>query len=128
VRDGRSARALGLALDPRLNPLEMSLLLRRQLAHWRTRPAALSFIGRNWRRMRERLSNAELGTWPAMFGGFCSDARADRVQELFAPYVEQMPGGPRELAQTLERIRLCAARVKAQRASVQAYFAERPTP
>lgn len=127
VRDARSVRALRLSLDPRLNPLAMALLLRSQLGHRSTRAAALSFVGHNWRRMRERLSNEQLSTWPAMFDGFCSDARANRVRELFAPYVEQMPGGPRELAQTLERIRLCAARVQAQRASMQTYFAERPT-
>ncbi|MFU8877500.1 MAG: M1 family metallopeptidase, partial [Wenzhouxiangellaceae bacterium] len=41
--------------------------------------------------------------------GFCSNARANELEQRFGQQVQQLEGGPRALAQTLERIRLCAA-------------------
>jgi hypothetical protein len=47
--------------------------------------------------------------------GMCSDAEADALQAKFAGRVADIEGGPRELQQTVEQIRMCAAQVAARR-------------
>jgi hypothetical protein len=51
--------------------------------------------------------------FPAAAGGLCADADADAVAAFFGPKVSVTPGLDRSLAQTVEEIRLCAARVRA---------------
>lgn len=55
-------------------------------------------------------------------GGFCSNEKAEEVEAFFRDRVEALEGGPRELAQTLESIRLCAALQAAKTAEVTAAF------
>jgi alanyl aminopeptidase len=43
-------------------------------------------------------------------GASCSTREADEVAEYFSPRVKEWSGGERQLANTLERIRLCAAK------------------
>ena len=50
--------------------------------------------------------------FPNAAAGLCSDADAARVEAFFAPKLTSVPGLDRNLAQTIEGIRLCAARVK----------------
>ena len=52
----------------------------------------------------------------------CDARRIDEVRAFFAPRIEQLTGGPRNLAQALEDAAQCAARVAAQRDSVLAYL------
>jgi len=54
---------------------------------------------------------------------FCSEERAAEVEAFFGPRIEALPGGPRNLRGALEAIRLCAARVEAQRDSTLRFFA-----
>ena len=57
----------------------------------------------------DRIPTWRKGAIVAIGSGFCSNARADEVEAMFENRVERLEGGPRALAQTLERIRLCAA-------------------
>ena len=52
----------------------------------------------------------------------CDRRQIDEVRAFLAPRVEQLTGGPRNLAQALETAEQCVARVAAQRASVIAYL------
>ena len=57
---------------------------------------------------------------------FCDTASAERVQTFLSPRIDKLGGGPRNLAKTLERIRLCAALVDAQGESTRAFFRAKP--
>jgi hypothetical protein len=58
-------------------------------------------------------------------GYFCDEAHAAEVEAFFAPLVDGLEGGPRNLAGALEEIRLCAALARVQGPALAAYFAER---
>ncbi|HEX6928225.1 MAG TPA: hypothetical protein VF267_03175, partial [Gammaproteobacteria bacterium] len=61
---------------------------------------------------------------PGIAGGFCSEERAREAQEFFAGRISELPGGPRNLAKTVEGITLCAALKTAQSDSANAFFSE----
>ncbi|MDT8449992.1 MAG: M1 family metallopeptidase [Wenzhouxiangellaceae bacterium] len=74
---------------------------------------------------------ARIPTWRkgaivALGSGFCSHRRAEEVEEMFGERVEDLEGGPRSLAQTLERIRLCAALRTEYAQEVTAMFSPSP--
>jgi cytosol alanyl aminopeptidase len=53
------------------------------------------------------------GYLPSVGNGFCTAAERTELEDFFKPKVDQYSGGPRILAQTLERIDLCIARRQA---------------
>lgn len=55
--------------------------------------------------------------------GFCSTDKADEIEAFFRDRVDALEGGPRELDQTLESIRLCAALKAAKAEEIKAYLA-----
>jgi alanyl aminopeptidase len=55
----------------------------------------------------------------------CSTEEAKQVQEFFGPRMAKVNGGPRNLAQVLESIRLCEARKKIQQPDLIQYFESR---
>jgi cytosol alanyl aminopeptidase len=116
ARDARSAKALALALDPALRINEVGQPLRSQFFDRRTRAAALEFVEKNFDKLAARVPPSAAGYVASMTAGFCDEASATRVESFFAPRVQTLPGGPRNLAGALEQIRLCAATVAAQRA------------
>lgn len=74
---------------------------------------------------------ARIPTWRkgavvALGSGFCSNRRAEEVEDMFGERVEELEGGPRSLAQTLERIRLCAALRTEYADEVTAMFSPSP--
>lgn len=55
----------------------------------------------------------------------CSEEEARDVDAFFRKRLEKVLGGPRELQQTIERIRLCAARKQVQQPQLIEFFSER---
>ena len=55
---------------------------------------------------------------------FCDEAGRAEAEAFFGPRASKYTGGPRTLAQTLERIHQCAARVQANSADVAAFLAK----
>jgi alanyl aminopeptidase len=124
VRDGRSARALALSLDPQLRVNELLLPIRIQLDDPRTRDAALQYFEQNFDTLAKRLPPTASGMTPWMFAALCDESAATRAEAFFASRIQTLPGGPRSLAGALESVRLCAALVKAQRPSFEEFFAK----
>ncbi len=56
--------------------------------------------------------------------GFCDREHARALKTFFADKVAHLEGGPRELAQTVERIELCAALKQAKGGELARYFTE----
>jgi alanyl aminopeptidase len=61
--------------------------------------------------------------FPAVGQSYCDAESRSALEDFFAPKVTQFTGGPRALAQTLERVDLCIAERKAQEPSVAAFLA-----
>ena len=76
----------------------------------------------NLQALLDRIPTWRKGSIVAVGAGFCTDARADQVEAMFEDRVDDLEGGPRALAQTLERIRLCAALKDEYAREVTAYF------
>ena len=118
-----AVRARELTLLAELRPNERLRPLRAQFADPRTRDEAWRFLTERFDAIAER-AGASIWTanLPELAEPFCSSERAAEVQRFFEPRVEQLSGGPRNLAAAVETIRLCAARVDAQRESVASFF------
>jgi alanyl aminopeptidase len=59
---------------------------------------------------------------PFVGGAFCDEQSAEAVKAFFEPKVDRFPGTKRNLAQTLESIRICTAYTAAQRDSVAEFL------
>lgn len=59
--------------------------------------------------VKRKVADVRLGGMPGFAGGFCSAERRDEVQAFFTDNAALIPGYERSLAQTVERIELCAA-------------------
>ncbi|HJL14497.1 MAG TPA: M1 family metallopeptidase [Sandaracinaceae bacterium LLY-WYZ-13_1] len=115
-------RALSLSLDARLRVNEVTDPLTTQLSMPETRGAAWDWMRDHFDEVFDRVATTRAGYAPWYVSGFCSTRRAEEVEAFFGERIEALPGGPRNLRGALEAIRLCAARVEAQRASAQAFF------
>ncbi len=116
-----AARARALALDERLRTNEVLTPLYSQLFMPETRDATWEWVVANFPALRDLLESSA-GRLPGLGSFFCSEERADAVETFFAEHIEDLPGGPRNLASTLESIRLCAARAEAHRVSATEVF------
>lgn len=128
VRDKRATRALALALDPALKVNEVFSVPRNQMQDPRTREAAWQWIEANFDALTARVSLRRASYTPALAVPLCSEAAATRVEAFFAPRIQAMTGGPRSLASALEEMRLCAARVEAQKEGARKFFLPPKTP
>ena len=124
VRDARSEKALALTLDPALRVNEVMLPLRAQFDDRRTRAAALTYLEQNFDKVAARLPPSAAAAIAWFAASFCDFDNAARAETFFTPRITPLPGGPRILASVLERVKLCAATVDAQRASFQQFFAK----
>jgi len=59
--------------------------------------------------VERKVPDVRLGGMPGFGGGFCSAERRDEVSAFFKSQADIIPGYERSLAQTVERIELCAA-------------------
>jgi len=121
---GRALSALGASTDPVTGAMLRALIGDPRLRDNEAVSIVFGQVGNehqrdamwDWARDEGNLETllARVPTWRkgavvAVGGGFCSAQRADQVEAFFADRVDAWEGGPRALAQTLERIRLCAA-------------------
>jgi alanyl aminopeptidase len=68
-----------------------------------------------------RLPPDVAGYLPSIFQ-FCSEERRREVEGFLRPRIDKLPGGPRNLDQTVESIGLCAARRAAQSEDIRAFL------
>jgi alanyl aminopeptidase len=117
VRDPElSQRTLALTLDDKLRVNERLLPLLVQLGQRETRDAAFAWLRQQFDALLVKLGAHGGNDVIGATSSFCSAQAAQEVEQFFSPRVEKVPGGPRELALTLETIRACAA--------MQAHYAE----
>jgi cytosol alanyl aminopeptidase len=115
-------RARKLALDPDVRAMEVKLVAHAQATQPETRHELWRFITEHIAELQKRLPTDDVGALPYVAAGMCSGEDADRVQAFLLPKVEELLGGPRNLAAAVESIRLCAALVEKQGESARAFF------
>ncbi|HSR97243.1 MAG TPA: M1 family metallopeptidase [Kofleriaceae bacterium] len=115
------SRALDLALDPHLRANERLVALKPLLGALATRDAAWAWLTAHFEALAALLPDRYGGQIPAMVS-MCDARRIDEVRAFFAPRIDKLTGGPRNLALALEGAQQCTARAAAQRDSVQRYL------
>jgi alanyl aminopeptidase len=119
-----AARARALALDPALRVNEVMVVPATQMNRPELREATWRWIRDEYDALGERLGRYYMGELPGIAEYFCDEVHAAEVEAFFAPVVDGLEGGPRNLAGALEEIRLCAALAQVQGPALAAYFAE----
>ncbi|MDD5333112.1 MAG: M1 family metallopeptidase [Rhodoferax sp.] len=89
------------------------------------REGLLAFVSANFDAIAARLPKESVGRFPNYFANFCAADKALAVEQFFAPRLGSYPGGSNSLAQSLERIRLCAVYRDAQRDSLTGFLTQR---
>ena len=91
-----------------------------------TRETVWQYVRTNFDKLNGMLPSARgvpfASQLPDTVIGFCDVAHADAVQEFFTARLQALPGGPRNLARALERIRLCAAQAEVAKPAVSAFL------
>jgi alanyl aminopeptidase len=87
-----------------------------------TRDLAYDFVKQNWDALIARLP-ADWGAFmPSVAKSFCDEQHSRDAADFFDGRSTKYPGGPRNLAQTLEGIDLCVAYKKAQEPSLAEFL------
>lgn len=124
-RDPQLARAaLDLLFQPGIDPREMQYNFFSRPDE--TQEIVWSFVQQNFDRINSTLPGARGIPFGAILPlaavGFCDASHAEQVKSFFEPRLSSLPGGGRNLANTLERIRLCSAREEVTRAAVTEFL------
>lgn len=112
-RDPAITRArLELILGGGIDPRELQYTLFGAPPY--AREIVWDFAQRNFDQLNSRLPGARGIPFGALLpltaSGFCDAAHQQQVESFFQPRMAMLPGGARNLANTVERIRLCSAR------------------
>ncbi|MEM6640097.1 MAG: M1 family metallopeptidase [Pseudomonadota bacterium] len=132
----RSAlNALGRARDPAfaaalreramaggLRANEIERLLRAQLDEPTIRPDAWRFIRLRYADLIDLMPPRHAARLPGKLAVFCTDDMRGPIESVFTPFVDQVPGGQRDLDKALESLGHCAARSAVERDQVRALF------
>ena len=111
-----------LVLDPGLRDNEVLIPLFVQASQPETREAAWAWAKEHFDPIVARLPKRGGTALVGLARSFCDEGHAADVESFFRPKIERLEGGPRVLASTLEQVRLCAARRKAQAPSAREAF------
>lgn len=122
---GLSARVLDLALSGDLGPRETYDLVEGQMSGLQTREKTWDWIMANYADFVDKIPVQWAPRTPGLANGFCDAEGGTKLQALFADVGDLAPGHERALAQTNERITLCAALKNAQSASLIAALKSR---
>ena len=112
-----------LISDPRLRDNEAIMIVFTQAGTKEQREAIWDWTRSHLDALLPRIPTWRKGAVVNVGADFCSDERAAEIESFFKDKVEGLEGGPRELAQTLESIHLCAAFKAARSGEATRYFA-----
>jgi aminopeptidase N len=104
-----TSAALDIALTPGISTPNAEDILSGLASHAATRRPATDFVEHNLKRLLEAFPGPVRPALITMSGGYCASEDADRVDAFFRPRLKDLGSGALELAETEQRIRLCAA-------------------
>lgn len=114
--------ALALILDPAHDYREASQIAWTLSNTPRGAVLAYDFMKANFDALVARAPRDAAAHFPRWGGNFCSEAQRADMESYFREHARKFTGGPRILAQTLERISLCIAFKQKQQASLSAFL------
>ncbi|MBX3157857.1 MAG: M1 family metallopeptidase [Deltaproteobacteria bacterium] len=115
--------ALPLVLGDDFDPRESLALLWGALGHDETSELAYAFLKDNLDKLLARLPRDSGASFIGAGSSFCDAAHRADVEAFFKDRAPTWLGGPRGLAQTLERMDLCIVRTAARKAPAAAFLA-----
>ena len=120
ITNARLELIFGSGIDPR--ELQYTLFG----APPQTREIVWEFVQRNFDRLNSTLPGARGIPFGALLpltaAGFCDTAHQQQVESFFQPRIATLPGGARNLANTVERIRLCTARAAVIKPAITSFL------
>ncbi len=120
----KAAEIRELVFSPKLRDNEISSILFPQSWMPETRDATWSWFQQNIDRILSRIPEDRWGQMTLVAKTFCTARKQAEVQDYFAQRIDTMTGGPRKLAQTLEGIDLCVAKVKQHKPEMDAWLGQ----
>jgi alanyl aminopeptidase len=114
--------ALGLFLSGDFDPREADGILFSAGAWDESRQVLWEFVKANYDAIVARLPREATGVMPYFASSFCDAEHRRDVETFFKDRAAKLPGGPRNLAQTLEAIDLCVASKAAQQPGVREFL------
>jgi len=121
-------RVLALPLDSRLRKNERVEVLFQVADHVESREAAWQALKRGFDRLVPQVPEAHAQNAIGLAGEFCDPAHLADAQAFFGERAPRIPAGARQLAETLEKVRLCIAYRDAQGGSAARFFARASAP
>ena len=118
-----SEKVRALVFDSALRDNEVMAPVWGQLQQQERRDATWEWVKKNTPAILKRLPKHHGGV--RIIGAaetFCDEAHAADTEAFFKPLLPEIEGGPRALATTVEAMRLCVAKRKAQEPHMRAYF------
>ncbi len=110
--------AFALTLDPSLDYRETDSTFFSAIGTSAGRAALWDFVQPNFDAIVARMPRETTGQIAYVASGFCDAAKEKEAKAFLSGRVEKLPGGPRNLAQTMEGIQLCIASRTAQEPGV----------
>ena len=110
--------AFALTLDPALDYRETDSTFFAAIGTTVGRAALWEFVQANFDAIVARMPRETTGQIAYVASGFCDAAKEKEAKAFLSGRVEKLPGGPRNLAQTMEGIQLCIASRTAQEPGV----------
>lgn len=115
--------ALAIATSPGVGSPESMHILFSLVRQPGARDRTTTFVRNNFARLVDLFPNFARPRIVGMFGGYCATDEAANMEIFFRPKLQALGGGELELAQTKERIGLCAALKSAKGAEIAAALA-----
>ena len=116
---------LALILTDEFDPREALILLGDPRREPTSLQQSYDFLKANYDAIAERIPKEYAPYLAAGAGAFCDEPHRLDVETFFKERMSKAPGGPRILAQTLEKIQLCTARKQAQQLGLAAFLQSR---
>ncbi len=116
---------LALLLTDEFDPRESLILLGDPRREPTSMQKSYDFLKANYDAIADRIPKEYAAYLAAGAGAFCDEPHRLDVEKFFKERMAKAPGGPRILAQTLEKIQLCTARKQAQQPGLTAFLQSR---
>jgi alanyl aminopeptidase len=120
----KAAQIRELLLSPELRDNEIYIILFPQVSMEETRDATWLWFQQNIDQVLARVPENRWGRMTAVGNAFCSLEKQAEIADFFEARIEELTGGPRSLAQTLERIDLCFAKANQHQAEMEVWLGQ----
>ena len=120
----KAAEIRELVFSPDLRDNEIYSILFPQAFMEETRDATWTWFQQNIDQVLKRVPEARWGRMTMFGSAFCDAEKQAEVEAFFAERIQDMTGGPRGLAKTLEGIDLCIAKAKHHQAEMEDWLGQ----